>query len=99
MMYSIHHFCRVSSFSSKTNKDQISKHKLATQEEMQVFVAPASRRLSCTVGEVRKIAGGTPALRNACLREEHVEARAAGGVVLQADRATMVVHDLRDDRK
>src|SRR5579864_8848389 len=51
------------------------------------------------LGGVHKTAGETPALRWACLREEHVEARAARGVLLQANRAAMIVHDFRDDGK
>src|SRR5579864_3504121 len=51
------------------------------------------------LGGVHKTAGETPALRWACLREEHVEARAARGVLLQANRASMIVHDFRYDGK
>src|SRR5258708_2298644 len=42
---------------------------------------------------------GGPGATMDCLREKNVEARAARGVLLQANRAAMVVHDFRYDGK
>src|SRR5579863_4467302 len=47
--------------------------------------------------EWQKTAGGTPAPLRPRLREEHMEAGAARGVLLEADCAAVVVHDFGDD--
>src|ERR1700674_782777 len=93
MMYSIHHFYPFPLPSSERRLDT------ETQTSNPGENAGLRGATVLALRGASKIAGETPSLRKTGLREKHMEARAARGVVLQANRAAMVVHDFRDDGK
>src|ERR1700722_20083668 len=99
MMYSIHHAGSFRELTSKRTMDRGPNPipQLGNQRRLLW-----RRRLAggfVSAAQHCKIAGGTPAPLNTCLREENMEARAARSVLLQANRAAMVVHDFRNDGK